>query len=109
MSNSAAYLMGQVTALYKLGMDEEMPPMDPAMLPPEEEMPPMDEPGLTSDAFVNFAESDDTSEIADPTQDELPEAAGDEKKPHWGGNASLDAGDAGTRGMEMGLPVPGAA
>lgn len=87
----AAYVAGRLLALSKLGMEEEAPVTSSG--------------SLTSDSFVAFAESDDTSEMADPNKEVA--ATPDDDKPTWGNSSSLDAGDVGTRTMEMGLPTPG--
>lgn len=106
MITKIAYEAGQAEALAELGL--EGAPMG-ALEGMPEEMPMGNPEGLSADAFAEFAEQDNTEELANPNQEGLPMADEGEKKPHWGGNASLDAGDAGTRGMEMGLPTSGAA
>lgn len=130
---SYPYALGARFALAKLGMDyqemgevaedpAESPegapplPMDEQEVPEEliaellaaegEQMPTEEGQALTADAFTQFAQSDGTAEEADPNK-EMSETPDEDSKPHWSGKSSLEAGDAGTRNHEMGLPTFG--
>lgn len=54
-----------------------------------------------AESFVNFVEKDPTEDVLDGKLD-IPNL--DEKAVHWGGKASLESGDTGTRNEQMGLP-----
>ncbi len=100
------------------GMGPEMPPamsagmgqagMDPAAMDPAMAGAGANKP--TAEDFVSFAQSDATNDETDPNKPP-PTAAGTipEKPVGWGGNSSLEGGDAGTRNYQMGLPRSGAA
>lgn len=55
----------------------------------------------SADDFVNFTEEDQTE---DALNGNLDLQNTDEKNVHWGGKASLEGGDAGTRNEQLGLP-----
>lgn len=130
--NKYTYYLGQVHAMLKLGM-EEMPPsgegeedkenpsLNSAEYEPQQEpgmemgLPPSELPGMqeqmgsSADDFVQFVQNDDTTEIADPNQEELAEPGSvEEGNLQWSGRTSVEGGDAGNRMMEMGLPTSGA-
>lgn len=76
-----AYGLGQAEALGQLGMPRD------------------------ADAFTEMV----GQENENPSQVEELAPVNDEDKPtHWGGGASLEGGDVGTRLEQMGLPVSGA-
>lgn len=56
----------------------------------------------TADMFVDFANSDATADEADPNM--MPTEEGEQDPTTWSGAASMEGGDAATRGQEMGLP-----
>lgn len=56
--------------------------------------------GLTADGFAEQVQNDETRATEKAKDQQLP--AG--KNVSWSGAASLDAGDAGTRNEQMGLP-----
>jgi hypothetical protein len=83
------YKLGAEQALQDLGM-----PVDGA---------------LDADGFAQFAEQDQTGEVAQSGDTPPPFAKNVDKTPAWSGQNSMEAGDAGTRNYQMGLPRVGAA
>jgi hypothetical protein len=60
--------------------------------------------GLNADTFIQFVSSDNTQEAHDQARGGPVTA---EKAVHWSGRSNLEAGDAGTRNNQMGLPSSG--
>jgi hypothetical protein len=63
--------------------------------------------GIDADAFAQMAQQDDTGEFVNQNGDPDDQASNVNKPPAWSGQTSMDAGDAGTRNYQMGLPRSG--
>lgn len=63
--------------------------------------------GLDADGFADLAQEDDTEESLEKKVPTLM-AKGVDSSPAWGGQSSLESGDAGTRNHQLGLPRSGA-
>lgn len=118
-----AYLRGQQTALVKLGLEDPSMPTEIGdneetneeeqlremmeQMPPDQEVeqPEMQEMD-SADAFAEQVNQDETESTVDVRPPETEQEQLD-KPPNWGGKASLEGGDAGTRNMNQGLPVAG--
>lgn len=64
--------------------------------------------GLDADTFAQFAEEDQTDQHTESPDGPPPFAKNVDKAPAWSGQNSMEAGDAGTRNYQLGLPRSGA-
>lgn len=63
--------------------------------------------GLNADMFVEHVQNDDTENYSDKSDVKDDKDNKLDKAPAWGSQSSMEAGDAGTRNYQMGLPRTG--
>lgn len=63
--------------------------------------------GLDAEAFAQIAQEDDADDFVNQNDTAKDMSKNIDKPPAWGGQASMESGDAGTRNYQMGLPRAG--
>lgn len=64
--------------------------------------------GLDAEAFTQMVQQDDTADFVNQNTTSKDMNQNLDKAPAWGSQSSMEAGDAGTRNYQMGLPRAGA-